>query len=134
LGLGDAVGQLVREGQLLNLRGLGHEDVKALIEALSSVVPSEANVAAVYQAAEGNPLFVREAVRLLAAHATLERSGHLGVPIPGSVRAVIQQWLGPLSAGAVRVLSAAAVVGREFDLAEGGVVHGRPDLEKRSTC
>jgi tetratricopeptide (TPR) repeat protein len=117
LALGDAVGQLVREGQLLNLRGLGHEDVKALIEALSGVVPSEANVAAVYEATEGNPLFVREAVRLLAAHATLERSGRLGVPIPGSVRAVIQRWLGPLSAGAVRVLSAAAVVGREFDLA-----------------
>jgi tetratricopeptide (TPR) repeat protein len=117
LGLGDAVGQLVREGQLLNLRGLGHEDVKALIEALSGVVPSEANVAAVYQATEGNPLFVREAVRLLAAHAALERSGRPSVPIPGSVRAVIQRWLGPLSAGAVRVLSAAAVVGREFDLA-----------------
>jgi hypothetical protein len=116
-GLGDAVGQLVREGQLLNLRGLGREDVKALIEALSGVVPSEDKVAAVHEATEGNPLFVREAVRLLAAQAPVERSGRLGVPIPGSVRAVIERRLAPLSAGAVQALSAAAVVGREFDLA-----------------
>jgi tetratricopeptide (TPR) repeat protein len=117
LGLGEAVGQLVREGQLLSLRGLGREDVKALIEALSGVVPSEGKVAAVYEATEGNPLFVREAVRLLAAQAPAERSGRPGVPIPGSVRAVIERRLAPLSAGAVQVLSAVAVVGREFDLA-----------------
>jgi tetratricopeptide (TPR) repeat protein len=116
LGLGDAVGQLVREGQLLNLRGLHRRDVRALIEALSGVVPSEAEVAAVHQATEGNPLFVREAVRLLAAQAPVGRSGRLGVPIPGSVRAVIERRLAPLSADAVQVLSAAAVAGREFDL------------------
>src|SRR5262249_61693758 len=67
LGLGDTVGQLVREGQLLNLRGLDRAGVKALIEALSGVVPSEGKVAAVHQATEGNPLFVRAAVRLLAS-------------------------------------------------------------------
>jgi AAA ATPase domain len=115
-GLGDAVGQLVREGQLLNLRGLDRRDVKALIEALSGGVPSEAEVAAVHQATEGNPLFVREAVRLLAAQAPVEWSGRLGVPIPGSVRAVIERRLAPLSADAVQMLSAAAVAGREFDL------------------
>jgi tetratricopeptide (TPR) repeat protein len=122
LGLGDAVGQLVREGQLLNLRGLDRGDVTALIEALSGAAPSEARVAAVHERTEGNPLFVREAVRLLAAQATLERPGRLDVPIPGSVRAVIQRRLAPLSADAVQVLSAAAVVGREFDLALVGPV------------
>jgi tetratricopeptide (TPR) repeat protein len=120
LGLGDALGQLVREGQLLNLRRLDRGDVKALIEALLGVVPSEAKVAAVYQTTEGNPLFVREAVRLLAAQAAVERPGRLGVPIPGSVRAVIQRRLAPLSYDAIQVLSAAAVVGREFDLALAG--------------
>jgi hypothetical protein len=54
---------------------------------------SGAKVAAVHQTTEGNPLFVRETVRLLAAQATLERPGRLGVPIPGSVRAVIQRRL-----------------------------------------
>jgi predicted ATPase len=112
----EAVGQLVREGQLLNLRGLGRDEVGGLIEVLSGVVPSQAQVAAVHERTEGNPLFVREVVRLLAAEATLQRPGRGGVPIPGSVRAVIGRRLAPLSADAVQVLSAAAVVGREFDL------------------
>ncbi len=116
LGLGAAVGDLVREGHLATLRGLDREDVRGLIEGLSGVVPSDTKIAAIYEATEGNPLFVREAVRLLATEATLERPGRLGVPIPGSVRAVIQRRLAPLSADAVQVLSAAAVVGREFDL------------------
>src|SRR4030095_12158090 len=80
------------------------------------VVPPQAQVAAVHERTEGNPLFVREVVRLLATEATLERPGGGGVPIPGSVRAVIGRRLAPLSACPVQVLSAAAVVGREFDL------------------
>jgi hypothetical protein len=114
LGIGEAVGELVREGQLLNLRGLDREAVKALIETLSGVVPSPARVAAVYDTTEGNPLFVREVVRLLTAQGALERPGQ--VPIPGTIRAVIGRRLAPLSSDAVQVLSAAAVVGRAFDL------------------
>ncbi|HJW61237.1 MAG TPA: hypothetical protein VJ931_16535 [Actinomycetota bacterium] len=106
----------MREGQLVNLRGLGRDEVRGLMEVLSGVVPSQAQVAAVHERTEGNPLFVREVVRLLATEATLERPGRGGVPIPGSVRAVIGRRLAPLSADAVQVLSAAAVVGREFDL------------------
>jgi tetratricopeptide (TPR) repeat protein len=115
-GISDAVGDLVREGHLVNLRGLACDEVGALIEGLSGIVPSEAKVAAVHQTTEGNPLFIREAVRLLASEATLEQPTRGGVPIPGSVRAVIRRRLAPLSADAVQVLSAAAVVGREFDL------------------
>jgi AAA ATPase domain len=115
--VGDSVGQLVREGRLISLGGLARQEVGGLIEALSGEAPSEARVAAVYEATEGNPLFVREAVRLLATEAANGRPGSVGVPIPGSVRAVIQRRLAPLSADAVGVLSVAAVVGREFDLA-----------------
>ncbi len=115
-GIGDAVGDLVREGQLVSLRGLDRAAVRDLIEGLSGAAPSEAEVAAIHEATEGNPLFVREAVRLLAAETTVEHPGRGGVPIPGSVRAVIRRRLAPLSADAVQVLSAAAVVGREFDL------------------
>ena len=116
-GVGDAMGQLVREGHLLSLRGLDRREVQELIEALAGVAPSEAMVAAVHGATEGNPLFVRETVRLLAADAALEDPGRLRVPLSGSVRTVIGRRLAPLSADAVLVLSAAAVVGREFDLA-----------------
>ena len=112
----DAVGRLLREGQLLSVGGLGRDDVKDLIEVLSGVAPSPAQVAIVHEQTEGNPLFVREVVRLLATEAA-QRTGRSGLPIPGSVRAVIGRRLTPLSADAVQVLSAAAVVGREFDLA-----------------
>jgi tetratricopeptide (TPR) repeat protein len=115
LGIGEAVGELVREGQLINLRGLGRDEVRSLMEVLSGVVPSQAHVAAIYERTEGNPLFVREVVRLLASQAALERPGQT-MPIPGTIRAVIGRRLTPLSADAVQVLSAAAVVGREFDL------------------
>jgi tetratricopeptide (TPR) repeat protein len=115
-GIGEAVAELVREGQLLNLRGLDREAVQGLIEALCGVVPSQEQVASVFEQTEGNPLFVREAVRLLAAEAVLKRTGR-AVPIPGTIRAVIQRRLAPLSADAAQALSAAAVVGREFDLA-----------------
>src|SRR5262245_2078674 len=114
--IGEAVGELVREGQLLSLRGLDRAAVHALIEMLCGVVPSQAQVTAVHATTEGNPLFVRETVRLLATQGHLGRAGR-GVPIPGTIRAVIRRRLAPLSAAAVQVLSAAAVVGREFDLA-----------------
>jgi AAA ATPase domain len=115
-GIGDAMGQLVREGHLLSLGGLDRREVRELIEALSGVAASAAMVAAVHEATEGNPLFVRETVRLLAADLTLEDPGRLRVPLSGSVRTVIGRRLAPLSADAVLVLTAAAVVGREFDL------------------
>jgi tetratricopeptide (TPR) repeat protein len=115
--ISDALGRLVREGQLLNVRGLGRNEVKDLIEVLSGAVPSQAHVAAVYEQTEGNPLFVREVVRLLSSEPTMQSSGGATVPIPGSVRAVIWRRLAPLSSDAVQVLSAAAVVGRGFDVA-----------------
>jgi tetratricopeptide (TPR) repeat protein len=115
-GIGDELGQLVRDGHLLTLTGLDRREVRELVEALSGTRPSEAMVDAVHAATEGNPLFVRETVRLLGADAALEDPGRLRVPLSGSVRAVIGRRLAPLSADAIQVLSAAAVVGREFDL------------------
>jgi hypothetical protein len=106
-GIGDAMGQLVREGHLLRLGGLDRREVRELIEAISGSVPSEATAAAVHEATEGNPLFVRETVRLLATDVTLADPGRLRVPLSGSVRTAIGRRLAPLSADAVLVLSAA---------------------------
>jgi tetratricopeptide (TPR) repeat protein len=115
-GAGDVLAELVREGQLLQLQGLDRAEVRGLIEALSGSPPSEAKLSAVHERTEGNPLFVRELVRLLTAEAAPGRPGRLGRTIPGSVRAVIERRLAPLSADAVQVLAAAAVAGRDFDI------------------
>jgi hypothetical protein len=101
-GIGELVVLLVREGQLVALGGLGRNEVKDLIEVLSGEVPSQAQVAVVYQRTEGNPLFVREVVRLQAADANQGRPpGTGGISIPGSVRAVIGRRLAPASPSAV---------------------------------
>src|SRR5690606_38134065 len=104
---------------------LDREEVGSLIAEIAGVSPCPSKVRAVHEATGGNPLFVREVTRLLAGRDALDRPGRLTIPVPDSVRAVIHQRLAPLSAEAVRVLSAAAVVGRDFDLA---VVGAATDL------
>src|SRR4029453_6853592 len=104
-GIGGAVGELVREGQLVNLGGLGRDEVRGLMEILSGVVAWQGQVAAVYERTEGNPLFVREVVRLLASQVAVERPGQ-AVPIPGTIRAVIGRRLAPPSAAAGHGLTA----------------------------
>jgi tetratricopeptide (TPR) repeat protein len=116
-GISESLSELVRDGQLMTLRGLARDDVKGLIGDLVGSAPSVAVVRAVHETTEGNPLFVREAVRLLASEGRIGQSSKPSVPIPSTVRTLIQQRLAALSADAVQVLSVAAVVGREFDLA-----------------
>jgi hypothetical protein len=112
----EVVGDLIREGYLLTLRGLDRDEVGQLIAEVAGVVPWKDKVTAIHEATGGNPLFVREVTRLVAAADPLDQPRQLTVPVPDSVRAVIRRRLAPLSADAIQVLSAAAVVGRDFEL------------------
>jgi tetratricopeptide (TPR) repeat protein len=107
---------LASESTALELRGLDRAGVRGLVEFVSGTVPVPAKVNAIHEATDGNPLFVREVTRLVVAKDRLDQEGTIGIAIPQSVRAVIRRRLAPLSADAVRVLSAAAVVGRDFDV------------------
>jgi len=112
----DVLVDVVREGQILRLRGLDRNEVGRLVEHVSGTAPVEHKVVAIHEATEGNPLYVREVTRLVAAEDPLDRPGQLTISIPSSVRAVIRRRIAPLAPDTVRVLSAAAVVGRDFDL------------------
>jgi tetratricopeptide (TPR) repeat protein len=112
----DVLAALAREGMVLGLQGLDRVEVGRLIEQVSGSIALQDKVTEIYEATEGNPLFVGEVTRLMAAHDRLTSRGRLGISIPQSVRAVIRRRLLPLSADAIRVLSAAAVAGRDFDL------------------
>ena len=68
-------------------------------------------VAAIYNATGGNPLFVKEISRL----AVTTDVTALNRAMPNGVRAAIERHLSPLSTSARQVLSAASVIGREFD-------------------
>src|SRR5690606_27047696 len=69
--------------------------------------------AAVYERTEGNPLFVVELARLLVARGDVSP-----LAIPTSIRAAIRDRLAALSPTAREVLELAAVIGREFRVAE----------------
>jgi DNA-binding winged helix-turn-helix (wHTH) protein/tetratricopeptide (TPR) repeat protein len=115
------LGGLVRTGmsQHLTLRGLSEQDVAQFMESTTGQQPPEALVTLVHRKSEGNPFFVKEIVRLLDSEghlwgSTVGASGDL--TLPQEVHEVIGRRLAFLSPPCARVLSMAAVIGREFDL------------------
>ena len=95
----------------LELGGLSEAEIAAFVAATATEVASPDVVHALNEQTEGNPLFLGETVRLLS----VERGGTS--TIPDTVRDVIERRLAHLSDRCNRVLEAASVVGREFDVA-----------------
>jgi len=101
------------------LSGLDEPGVARLIQEITGVVPHEGVAAAVHRCTEGNPLFVAEVARLLAAEGRLERAGdpaRLALAIPEGIREVIGRRVVRLPEPCGRVLGLASVFGREFSL------------------
>ena len=101
------------------LRGLAEADVAHYIEMTTRLAPPPELVAAVYRETEGNPFFVSEVVRLLAAEGRLDRpppDGGWSVGIPQGVREVVGRRLEHLTEDCNKVLTIASILGREFDL------------------
>ena len=112
----------------LELTGLDDTGVVSFVEAAAGHVLDDAGVGlahAVYRETDGNPFFVGEVLRHLSETGAIYRDATgrwVGVDsiddmaLPDSVREVIGARAGRLGAGAGRVLSLAAVIGRDFDL------------------
>lgn len=119
----DAVALLeraARSGVVLPLQRLSETDVAALVETEGK---DAATARAVYQATEGNPLFVHEVLNVLSA---LGASGQR-VPVPSGIRAVIREHV-RLAGGADEPLEVAAILGREFGLSSIAAVLERDAL------
>ena len=119
--LAATLAELVREQvtRRIDLQGLALPDVARFIELDADVSPPAELVAAIHDETEGNPLFVGEVVRLLASEGRLSRIdvGALwALGIPQGVREVIGRRIGRLTPECSRVLTLAAVLGREFEL------------------
>jgi len=112
----------------VELAGLNDNEVVSLVEAAAGHSLDDAGLGlahAVYRETDGNPFFVSEVLRHLletgaiyqdvtgrwTAEDSLEQ-----MALPESVRVVIGARVGRLGADAQRVLSIAAVIGRDFDL------------------
>src|SRR5215471_9550039 len=119
--LAAAVAELLREPAARHLRlpGLTEAGVARLIQETAGVRAGDSVVAAVHRYTEGNPLFVGEVVRLLAAEGRLDRIGDpagLRLAIPEGIREVIGRRVARLPEECGRLLGLASVFGRDFSL------------------
>jgi DNA-binding SARP family transcriptional activator len=116
-----ALGELRGEDHFgeLPLSPLSRPDTSSLVRFLT-VAGSEPSTLArleeqAWAASEGNPFVIVETVRALREGMTLQEPANLS--LPQRVRDVIAGRLGRLSEGSRRLLSVAAVIGREFNFA-----------------
>ena len=115
--LAGTLGDIMRHGQRLPLRGLRERDVGAVVERVAGRRPPDRVVRAIHQATEGNPFFVDEVVRLLSAEGRLESEAQVAsLRIPDGVRETIRHRLAPLPDRARVLLLTASVIGPEFRL------------------
>jgi class 3 adenylate cyclase/tetratricopeptide (TPR) repeat protein len=111
----------------VELEGLSHAELEDLVAAAAGEELGEDGrllTAALRRETDGNPLFVRELLRHLYETGAIQRvSGRwiarrdlAVIDLPGSVAEIVSRRVARLGESAAEVLSAAAVIGREFDL------------------
>jgi DNA-binding CsgD family transcriptional regulator len=99
-----------RGARLLELRGLEIKDVDRYLAAAYGTVEHDV-AATIYRRSGGNPFFVAELVRLVRDEGSVRPDA-----LPRGVREVIGRRLRALPDDARRLLEAASVLGRDFDL------------------
>lgn len=109
--LADTLAELGRTGRTVTLFGLPPRQVGELVWATTGTAPDPASTGRIHQHTGGNPLFVIEVARLLAAGDV--RDGD-DLPIPPRVQQVIGQRAGRVRPDVVDLLAQAAVCGLEF--------------------
>jgi tetratricopeptide (TPR) repeat protein len=109
--------------QRVLLRGLNADEVRRMLASITGQDVPWGLAEAVHRQTEGNPLFVQEVVRYLSEEGTIVREGGrwqakgdtpVEMRIPDGLRDVIGKRLSSLSESCNKVLSVAAVIGRDF--------------------
>ena len=120
------------------LRGLNADEVRRMLSGIAGQDVPWGLAEAVHRQTEGNPLFVQEVVRYLAEEGVIERTGGrwrarsdtpVEMRIPDGLRDVIGKRLSGLSQSCNKVLSVAAVIGRDFQMEVLQKVAGMTDDE-----
>src|SRR5262245_4361538 len=120
-----------RVSQRIPLRGLEVPEVRDFVQGANDAAPRGELVTRLHHVSQGNPFFLDELLRLLKTAGRLDGADagadeDLAVPLPDEVRQVIRRNLEPLSADDRDLLTIAAVVGYEFDLARVRAASGLP--------
>jgi predicted ATPase len=116
--LTNALAALARHhvGEHVRLGGLDGPEVASLVSAITGMTASSDVLETVLARTEGNPFFVVELARLLSAEHHL-RAEAVESAVPTAVRDVLRRRLGRLPDSTVSLLSLAALLGRDFELA-----------------
>ena len=115
--LAEVLGALAREPAVrrMTLSGLSKEEVADLFREVSDTAIESSVVETVHERTDGNPFFVWELIQLLDSEGRLQATEALTQAIPAGVRDVVRRRVARLPDRTVRVLTTAAVIGREFD-------------------
>lgn len=113
-------------GVLCRLQRLGPGDVMELVQAARPGEPDPDLAHRLWERTEGVPLLLVEYLRTLGPD-TRDLSAQ--TELPDGVRAVLRARLDPVSETGRQILSAAAVIGRSFDVDTVRSVSGRTDEE-----
>jgi hypothetical protein len=126
--LSAALAELRRLGNFLRvpLRGLTVDEVQRMMSNIRGQDVSWARAEQIHRQTEGNPLFVQEVLRYLVEEGIVVRQGGryaaanpdaYEASIPEGLRDVIGKRLSRVGSETNRLLSIAAVIGRDFNLA-----------------
>jgi serine/threonine protein kinase/class 3 adenylate cyclase/pimeloyl-ACP methyl ester carboxylesterase len=108
--------------QRIPLRGLSPDEVQRMLSNIAGQEVPYVLAEAIYRQTEGNPLFIQELIRNAAEEGLIKREGGQWIVtvdsllnyIPEGLRDVIGRRLSRLSDSCNRILSVAAVIGRDF--------------------
>jgi predicted ATPase len=117
--VGSIIGELMREGHQLPLRGLNEAEIADYLEDQTGLAVNEKLVTALHQATGGNPLFLDGVVRLLLAAEKLAHPDTIDVSdlaVPDGARSAIRAQIKYLSEEAQSLLGVASVAGNEFEV------------------
>lgn len=109
--LEESLAGLLRGARTVTLSGLDTAAVAELVRSSTGAAPGSGLAARVRDRTDGNPLFVIEVAKLLAATGNPDAER---IPLPPSVQQVIAHRLEYVGGGALDVLAHASVVGQVF--------------------
>ena len=118
-----------REGLVLPLRGLGETDISKFVERAWGVRAGSSLVHLLRDTTEGNPFFLHEVLRQMAADGQLTAGGTgkaVLLNVPRGVSEFIKRLTQPLPDDARQTLEVASVLGREFPINALAAARGKP--------
>ena len=121
----ELLAELTGQAELLQLAGLTGDEVGQLLSAVCGERSPAALTAVVHERTGGNPFFVQQTARLLAAQGvSLDRASVVGVP--RAVGDLLARRLARLPRDVVDLLAIGAVAGRRFTIATVADIAGLP--------